>query len=44
MPTEAQQNIPGLPARHAAAKLLHAVLYQNRPLDQMLDAGTGLPN
>jgi 16S rRNA (cytosine967-C5)-methyltransferase len=42
MPTEAQQNIPGLPARHAAAKLLHAVLYQNRPLDQMLDAGTGL--
>lgn len=43
MPTEAQQNIPGLPARHAAAKLLHAVLYQNRPLDQMLDAGTGLP-
>ena len=41
--TETDSKIPGLPARHAAAKLLHAVLYQNRPLDQMLDAGTGLP-
>lgn len=43
MPDDTQQNIPGLPARHAAAKLLHAVLHQNRPLDLMLETRTGLP-
>jgi 16S rRNA (cytosine967-C5)-methyltransferase len=42
MSADAPQNIPGLPARHAAAKLLHAVLHQNRPLDLMLETRTGL--
>ena len=42
MPDDTQQNIPGLPARLASAKLLHAVLHQNRPLDLMLEARTGL--